>query len=131
MVVTLDVSKLTGWLNADARCGFRGGGGGLGRERRAGECAGVDLRPECVRTSNMYFMFVTPEVCQLEMSALKRVKGLRPPVQGAMQAPKRDSMSVMAATFQSAMGPYVSIAELASASNSTTAVLRSALLVKM
>ena len=65
------------------------------------------------------------------MSALKRVKGLRPPVQGAMQAPKRDSMSVMAATFQSAMGPYVSIAELASASKAKTAVLRSALLAKV
>ena len=78
----------------------------------------------------MYFMFVTPEVSQLETSALKRVKGLRP-VQGTGQEPKRDSMSVTAATFQSAMGPYVSIAELASASKATTAVLRSAKLAKV
>ena len=65
---------------------FSGGGGGLllghsGRERRARVVSTPStqlLLPECVRTSNMYFMFVTPEVCQLEMSALKRVKGWRP-----------------------------------------------------
>ena len=46
MVVTLDVSKSSGWLNAVAP-------------------SSVSDPP------NMKLMSVTPEVCQLEMSALK------------------------------------------------------------
>ena len=51
------------------------------------------------RTRNMWFMFVTLEVSQLEISALK----LRMPL-------KSPPMSVMAETHQSAMGPYVAVA---------------------
>ena len=65
-------------------------------------------------------MSVTPEVSQLEMSAIKFLK-----------PSKRVDMSVIADTSQSAMGPYVAMAEAASASYATTAVLRSVLLVKM
>jgi hypothetical protein len=65
-------------------------------------------------------MPVTLEVSQLEMSALKFVK-----------LSKRRLMSVMAETHQSAMGPYVAMAEAAFESNSVTAVFREALLVKV
>ena len=51
------------------------------------------------RTRNISCIFVTPEVSQLEMSALKFCKFW-----------KRSLMSVMAETSQSAMGPYVSMA---------------------
>ena len=47
----------------------------------------------------MRYMFVTLEVSQPEMSALKFFKSL-----------KRELMSVMAETSQSAMGPYVTVA---------------------
>ena len=57
------------------------------------------------RTWNMPCMSVTPEVFQLEMSASKNCKPL-----------KRSLMSEMAETSQSAMGPYVAMAEAASAS---------------
>ena len=51
------------------------------------------------RTLNMYFMFVTPEVSQLDMSASKFFK-----------LEMRLLMSLMAETSQSAMGPYVAMA---------------------
>ena len=87
MVVTLDVSKLSGWLNAAASYGagvdWRGGevwgpgaGGRVGAtSNQAGEAwaqVGAEARTE--HTSNMALMSVTPEVSQLEMSALKLVE---------------------------------------------------------
>jgi hypothetical protein len=65
-------------------------------------------------------MFVTLEVSQPEMSALKSFKPR-----------KRESMSVMAETHQSAMGPYFAMAEAAFELNSVTAVFREALVVKV
>ena len=49
----------------------------------------------------MAYMLVTPDISQLDMSASKFVKPL-----------KRYLMSVMAETFHSAMGPYVSVAAI-------------------
>ena len=85
MFVTLEVSKLSGWLNADARCresngghtvrgegASRGPGGGRWRatavrKQRAGEGSscrfGVGHSEE--RTPNMFCMFVTLEVSKL------------------------------------------------------------------
>ena len=86
MVVTLEVSKLSGWSNADALCQHAVPGevyrSALGRRRAAAvqaACrAGLDCRFGArhgeERTWNMEFMFVTPEVSQLEMSALKFFK---------------------------------------------------------
>ena len=56
----------------------------------------------------------------MEMSALKFRISSKSPL-----------MSVMAETHQSAMGPYVAMAEAAFESNSVTAVLREALLVNV
>eukprot|EP00964_Phaeocystis_antarctica_P019377 scaffold10704_cov52-Phaeocystis_antarctica.AAC.2 len=54
------------------------------------------------------------------MSALKSFKSL-----------KRKLMSVMAETSQSAMGPYVAVAAVASLLNANTAAFREAVLVKV
>ena len=54
------------------------------------------------RTLNIWYMVVTPAVFQAEMSALKLYKLL-----------KSWAMLVMAATSQSAIGPYVATAEAA------------------
>eukprot|EP00964_Phaeocystis_antarctica_P037669 scaffold21528_cov43-Phaeocystis_antarctica.AAC.2 len=65
-------------------------------------------------------MVVTPEVSQLDMSALKLFK------------PRKSSLiSVTSETHQSAMGPYVAMAEAAFELNSVTAVFREALVVKV
>ena len=89
MFVTLEVSKLSGWLNADAACaesrkeGIRCGGRcGLGGGRAAGDRGassaqgrGLDCRFGAghgeERTWNMARMLVTLEVSQLDISALK------------------------------------------------------------
>ena len=88
MLVTLEVSKLSGWLNAEANCreskgrhNVRGevraeAGGGGGRSRctqRVGEGSTVDGEQE-ERTKNIWLMSVTPEVSQLEMFASKPFK---------------------------------------------------------
>ena len=65
-------------------------------------------------------MSVTLEVSQLEMSALKLYKSM-----------KSCLMSVMAATSQVAMGPYVAMAAVGLALNAWTAVFREALVVKV
>ena len=88
MVVTLDVSKLSGWLNALAycrverlACDARGevyGPGGV-RALGGGDAVGVHGegptqgcgRARAERTMNIWLMLVTLEVSQLEMSALK------------------------------------------------------------
>ena len=63
----------------------------------------------------MRCMLVTPEVSQLEMSALKSFKSL-----------KRKLMSVTPETHQSAMAPYFAVAEAWFESYSVTAVFREA-----
>ena len=65
-------------------------------------------------------MVVTLDVSQLEMSALKFRK-----------LEKRDFMSVMAETSQSAMGPYVAMAAVGLVSYAWTAVRREALVVNV
>jgi hypothetical protein len=140
MVVTLEVSKLSGWLKADAPCrveeGMQCGGErcepGGGRAwgvvaARQAACTGK--RPDSrlggqghalERTQNMPYMVVTLEVSQPEMSALKFVK------------PRKSSrMSVMAETSQSAMGPYVLLAAVGLALYAWTAVTSRALVVKV
>ena len=114
MFVTLDVSKLSGWLNADARCraqreasigrGATCGAGKLerawGRRGRRRQRAGrsplrrIAGRALAERTRNMPFMSVTPEVSQLDMSALNAPKALKIPF-----------MLPIAETSQPEMGP--------------------------
>ena len=86
MVVTLEVSKASGWLNANADCRESkrracGAGRGCGPAdggdsvRRAVEARlQIGGRTGVERTWNMRVMSVTPEVSQLEMSALKSFK---------------------------------------------------------
>jgi len=85
-----------------------------------GERPGGHGRARAERTLNMKAMFVTPEVSQLEMSALISFK-----------PEKRWLMSVMPETSQSAIGPYVAVAVVGFASNAWTAVCREALVVKV
>jgi len=85
-----------------------------------GPTQGLGVRARAERTSNMRDMVVTLEVSQPEMSALKFFKSL-----------KRELMSVMAETSQSAMGPYVAVAAVGLALNAWTAVCREALVVKV
>ena len=154
MLVTLDVSRLSGWLNAFASCAESKGGhekeggvcvpscsvpsrkgheghevgrqtGGSGAVAAQAACKEEGPTGNCERrareelTSNIASMFVTPEVLQLDMSALKFPKSLKSPL-----------MSVMEETSQVSMGPYVAMAQAGLALYSPTAVLRSALLVK-
>ena len=93
MPVTLDVSQLSGWLNAAAACrvereacgkrgGMRGratGGARVGTAAAQEMRAGRDQTVEVVlagagaeRTANMLRIFVALDVSQLEMSALKK-----------------------------------------------------------
>ena len=67
------------------------------------QCWGPKARAE--RTANMLLMSVTPEVSQLDMSALKFSKRW-----------KRYLMSETAVTCQSAIGPYVAMAAVGLAS---------------
>ena len=87
---------------------------------QAGEAwaqVGAEARTE--HTSNMALMSVTPEVSQLEMSALKDVLSL-----------KSSNMLVMAETSQWAMGPYFAMAEAALLVNSSRASSRAFRLAK-
>ena len=140
MSVTRDVSQLSGWLKAVADCRgsqaghtVRGAGCGPGggtrraiavraQHARAGEGATTDLGGGGgeQRTENIEAMFVTREVSQPEMSALK----LR-------LLSKRALMSVTPETHQPAMGPYFAVAAVAFETYSVTAVFRLALLVKV
>ena len=47
MVVTLEVSKLSGWLNDDAPCRESKGGHAVGGARYTGRHAGGGGRPRC------------------------------------------------------------------------------------
>ena len=73
----------------------------------------------------MRYMFVTLEVSQPEMSALKFFKI------ASMFPLKSSLISVMAETHQSAMGPYFAMAEAAFELNCVTAVFRESLVVKV
>ena len=137
MFVTLEVSQLRGWLNADAfcrvegrgmRCGARcapgggracGGGSASGMHGK-GPTQGMGARARAGRTWNMVFMLVTLEVSQLEMSALKFVKSL-----------KSQLMSVIIKTSQPAMEPYISVAAVGLASNACNAVCRESLVLNL
>ena len=68
----------------------------------------------------MYLMSVTPDVSQPEISALNALNSL-----------KSSLMSVIAETPQLEMGPYVAVAEVALASNATTANFREVYSVKV
>ena len=103
--------------------------GGRGNERTgrqaASECgvctqhAGESARG-AQRTENMWFMSVTREVSQPEMSALKLPK-----------LSKSRLMSVTPETHQPAMAPYFAVAAAAFELNSVAAVFRSALSAKV
>ena len=103
------------------RCGGQEQGVVSGRreikQREAWIQVGAEARTE--HTSNMKLMSVTPEVSQLEMSALKDVMSL-----------KSSNMSVMAETSQWLMGPYCPMAEAALLLNSWAANLSAARLAK-
>ena len=70
MLVTLEVSKLSGWLNALAVCRVEMGARTMRGEVRGREAGGS----EAAATLNISSMVVTLEVSQLEMSALKFCK---------------------------------------------------------
>ena len=90
IAVTLDVSKLSGWLNTDAPCRVERKGHTMWdeiRDKRAWcmrrhSASGlkgrlrlnIGRRKRAVRTRNIQPMVVTLEVSQLEMSALKFFK---------------------------------------------------------
>ena len=76
-------------------------------------------RARAERTSNMDTISVTLDVSQLDMSALNWSKFL-----------KSECMPLTAETPQLEMGPYVAMAEDASALYSWAAVLREAVSVK-
>ena len=80
----------------------------------------VGARARAERTWNMRYIFVTLDVSQLEMSALKFCKSER-----------RNFMSVMAETSQLAIRPYFAIAAVESALYAWTAYCREALVVKV
>ena len=74
MVVTLDVSKLSGWLKVVAPCRVERrvhAHAMRGMHREAARPKAWGGRARAKRTQNMYRMLVTPDVSQLEMSALK------------------------------------------------------------
>ena len=103
-------------------------GGGAGREpgwlvwgrRRKRHCRELRALGWRVRTSNICIMLVTPEVSQLEMSALKLARPLKSPL-----------MSVMPETSQLLMGPYSNSAAVTFALYSPTAVCSLNLLAKV
>ena len=112
---------------------------------RAGPHRRLGARARAERTRNIWFMLVTPEVSQLEMSASKfcefwkrelmvvtlDVFQLEMSALKLFNLWKSQLMSVMADTHKSAMGPYVAMAAAGSALNASTAVRREALVVKV
>ena len=131
--MTLEVSKLSGWLKALAPCRVKeeahsedvmrmgdrracmcGTSQGAGRTRL--ESGG---RAWAVHTLNISLMSVTPEVSQPDTSALNAPKFL-----------KSWYMLVTAETTQLEMGPYVAVADATSALYSWAAVFREAVSVK-
>ena len=118
MSVTLDVSKLSGWLKANAPCRVERGtirgvatcGQPFGRVGWVGRWRKQQEGPDCVaevralaeRTENIVAMSVTRDVSQLDMSALKLFLFAKSPF-----------ISVTAETSQLEIGPYVAVAEAA------------------
>ena len=95
MVVTPEVSKLSGWLNADAACQESKGGHTVrgevrpGRREAAGDRGAGSAQGRGLgcrfgaghgeeRTANIKRMLVTLEVSQLDISALKKLSSLTP-----------------------------------------------------
>ena len=111
-------------MRCGARCrpgGGRAWGGGVsGMHGGRPDSRLLGARACAKRTWNMYFMVVTLEVSQLEMSALKFVN-----------SSKRLLMSVIIETSQPAMEPYVAVAASGLALYACTAVCREALVVKV
>jgi hypothetical protein len=106
------VSKLSGWLNVDAPLNMES------------MCRTLDVSKlsgwfNADAPSNMDTISVTLDVSQLDMSALNWSKFL-----------KSECMPLTAETPQLEMGPYVAMAEAASALYASSAVLREAVSVK-
>ena len=116
MFVTLDVLKVRGWLNANARWNILLMSVTLEVSKLSDWLKAVaSSNISCIVSTldvsklsgwlnmtafeNKWAMFVTLDVSQLDMSALKFFK-----------LQKRQLMSVIAETHQSAMGPYVAMA---------------------
>ena len=97
-----------------------GGGDAIGMCTGRARLKAAGARARAERTENMPCMVVTLEVSQLEMSALKFFK-----------SKKREPMSVMAETSQSAIGPYVAMAAVGLALYAWTAVFRESLVVNV
>ena len=129
--VTLDVSRLSGWLNAEAPCrvtrrhmegdapGEGRGGVGGGRGERSGHGGSWGQGARGGHTMNMAYMFVTLDVSQLETFSLKLFK------------PENSSlMSVIDETTQPEIGPCVLRAVARSLTHIWTAVFREAVVVK-
>jgi len=109
-------------MRGDVRAGKREGVRRRRRKRFArrrpdSRLGGARARAE--RTKNIWYMVVTLDVFQLEMSALKFLKFL-----------KSQLISVIIETSQPAMEPYVAVAASGLALYSRTAVCRKALVVK-
>ena len=100
--------------------GAWGGRGGAGSVQGGPNCVEPAGRARAERTENIPRMFVTPEVSQLDMSALNWPK-----------PEKSWYMLVIAETPQLEMGPYVAVAEALSALYSWAAVRREAVSVNM
>merc|ERR1711935_698310 len=122
MVVTLDVSKLSGWLNAVASQNMPYMVVTLDVSKFSG-------LSNSIAPWNMPRMFVTAEVSQSDMSALKSlVMPDQYPPAPVSSAEKRKLMSVMPETSQPATGPYVASVEAASSLKAWSFVFRSSLL---
>ena len=112
-------------MRSGARCGpgggrAWGGGGAGGMHGGRPDSRALGARALAERTSNMLYMFVTLDVSQLEMSALKFRK-----------LAKRKLMSVIIETSQPAIRPYVLMAAVGLALYAWTAVTSQALVVKV
>merc|ERR1719162_1278467 len=124
MVVTSDVTKLSGWLNAAAPSNMPSMVVTL-------DVSKLSSWSNAAAFLNMFAMFVTLDVSQLDMSALNWGVGIGPPIPGCQvgcQLNKSD-MSVMAETSQPAMGPYVAVASDGAVLYSVTAFLSTSLSV--
>ena len=139
MVMTRDVSRLRGWLNADAPCRVtpRHVEGDTGGWDVRGRVAAVAVLAACTEeptghwarrthgggregTINILYMVVTLDVSQLETSSSKVFKFLN-----------RSLMSVIDETTQPEIGPYALRAAARSLTHSWTAACRVALVEKV
>ena len=86
MLVTLDVSKLSGWLNQDASCRVKmrlwgGGGGGnqldIWSEARAGRTANMAYMSVTLDVSKLSGWLNTDAPCRVERRAYDAGRGVR------------------------------------------------------